>query len=133
MIIIIRKMMNSENITLVCLFMTSATTRLRKSLATAVSTMLSAISLFVGNPEIRFWRLVQGLNQASRPCPVSVIFVVSTILSAISLFVEVPETSFCREVQGLSKGEADVLKSSKRERRTTLMLNVKEVNGRYLT
>ena len=123
---IIRKMMNYESITLVCLFMTSATTRLRKSLATAVSTMLSAISLFVGIPEIRFWRLVQGLNQASRPVPVSVIFacLVSIILSA-----EVPEIKSRRDFQG----EADVVKSSKRERRTTLMLNVKEVNGRYLT
>ena len=133
MISIIRKMMNYESITLVCLFMTSATTRLRKSLATAVSTMLSAICLFVGIPEIRFWRLVQGLNQASRPCPVSVIFVVSTILSAISLFVEVPESSFCREVQGLSQGEATVVETSKSERRTTFMLNVKEVNKRYLS
>ena len=104
---------------MVCLFMTSATTRLRKSLATAVSTMLSAISLFIGIPEIRFWRLVQGLNQASRPVPVSVIFVVSTILSAISLFVEVPKTSFCREVQGLSQGEADIVETNKSERSTT--------------
>ena len=124
--------MNYESITLVCLFMTSATTRLRKSLATAVSTMLSAISLFVGIPEIRFWRLVQGLNQASRPVPVSVIFVVSTILSAISLFVEVPDIKSWREVKGLSQGEATVVETSKSERSTTLMLNVKQVNGRYL-
>ena len=70
------------------------------------------------------------MNQASRPVPVTVTFacLVSIILSA-----EVPEIKSRREFQGLSQGEADVVKSSKSERSTTLMLNVKKVNGRYLT